>query len=88
MMRYYITDEPIGALSDTTLAAATAEGAVILHGIPPTLERTIPAGTVGLIVIPDPDPDPGPPPDLPPTEAEQIAELRAVLDALLGADNG
>ena len=52
-MIYFITDEfPAG---DDVIETAKAAGAVILHGIPPVLADVIPAGTVGLVEMAEPD---------------------------------
>lgn len=54
--KVWITADPYGGLTDGEAAAASAAGAgEILHGIPPVLADVIPAGTVGLVEMAEPD---------------------------------
>lgn len=80
--KVWITADPYGGLTDGEAAAASAAGAgEILHGIPPVLADVIPAGTVGLVEMAEPD---LPIPDLPaPDNAEMMAQLAALGAALL-----
>ena len=66
--KVWITADPYGGLTDGEAAAASAAGAgEILHGIPPVLADVIPAGTVGLVEMAEPD--------LPIPEQESPAEI-------------
>lgn len=76
MTTYYVTDEPWPASAEVVTAAA---GAVILHGIPPSLTGVIAPGTLGAVEVADPEPVP---PE--PTAEERIAELEAIIAALVG----
>lgn len=76
MTTYYVTDQPWPASAEVVSAAA---GAVILHGIPPALIDVIAPGTLGVVDVPDPTPTPPTP-----TAEERIAELEAVIAALVG----
>lgn len=56
--KVWITADPYGGLTDGEAAAASAAGAgEILHGIPPVLADLIPAGTVGLVEMAEPEPE-------------------------------
>lgn len=81
MTVYWITDEPYPTSPDV-LAEATAAGAEqVLHGIPESLSAVIPAGTLGLFAVPDPEPPVGPIwPPLDPTGA--LATLLVVTGVL------
>lgn len=55
-MNVWITDQPWPASPEVEAAAAAAGADTIWHGIPASRADEVPAGTVGLHVLADPEP--------------------------------